>query len=166
MAKITVGSGIINYIDDLTKLSEATDEMIGRTIYVGAQVVTDKIRSALEAVPIESSKKAAAAGQMISGLSAVQKGGLLDGLGISHMQVQGGEHNVKVGFDGYNKTRTSRWPKGQPNAMIARAMESGTSFRAKNPVISKATRASKDEAERAMADAFDKELEARASSLI
>ena len=161
MAKLIVGAGIGNYIDSLEKLADASDDMIGKAIFAGANVVTNKIRSAVSALPVESSKAVAAAGGKMTGVSSTQKAGLLSGLGISHMQLHDGNHDVKVGFDGYNRTKTERWPNGQPNAMIARSLESGTSFRVKNPIISKATRASKDEAEQAMAKAFDDELEAR-----
>lgn len=161
MAKFKVGTGIEQYVKSLETLEKATTDMIGKAIYNGADIVADAVRSAIQAVPIESSKAAAAAGTMVSGLSAAQKGGLLSGLGVSHMQSDGGLYNVKVGFDGYNTIKTKRWPNGQPNSMIARSMESGTSFRAKNPVISKATRAVKEKAERVMAETLDREIEAR-----
>lgn len=161
MAKFKVGTGIDQYVKSLETLEKATQDMIGKAIYNGADVVADAVRSAIQAVPIESSKAAAAAGIMVSGLSAAQKGGLLKGLGVSRMQSDGGLYNVKVGFDGYNTVKNKNWPQGQPNSMIARSMESGTSFRAKNPVISKATRAVKDKAERIMAETLDREIEAR-----
>ena len=155
MAKFRVGSDIGEYIDNLEKLSKASEKTIGAAIYAGAKIVTDKIRSELEKIPVESSTEAAKAGRMMTGLTSAQKGGLLKGLGITKMQLRDGTYDVKVGFDGYNTTYTKRWPKGQPNAMIARSLEAGTSFRVKNPVISKATRAVKTEAEMAMARAFD-----------
>lgn len=40
-------------------------------------------------------------------------------------------YNVKIGFDGYNNIRSKRWPQGQPNQMVARAIESGTSWMSK-----------------------------------
>lgn len=158
MARLRVGSGIGHYIDNLDKLATASKDMIGHAIYEGAKIVTDEIRSELAKVPVENSTAVAKAGGMMTGLTASQKGGLLKGLGISYMQERDGAYDVKVGFDGYNTTYTKQWPKGQPNAMIARSMETGTSFRAKNPVISNATRAVKSKAERAMAQAFDDEV--------
>lgn len=155
MAKFRVGSDIGEYIDNLEKLSTASKDMIGEAIYAGAKIVTDRIRADLGKVPVENSTEVAKAGRMMVGLTAAQKGGLLKGLGISKMQLRDGTYDVKVGFDGYNTTYTKQWPKGQPNAMIARSMEVGTSFREKNPVISKATRAVKTSAELAMAQAFD-----------
>mgnify|MGYP006988834513 CR=1 FL=1 len=161
MAKFKVGDGIAKYIDSLEALSEATTDTIGEAIFAGAAIVTDRIRSELESVPIESRRIKAGSGDMLTGLSKSQKEGLLSSLGIAHMTVSDGVYNVKVGVDGYNSTRTKTWPNGQPNALIARSMESGTSFRAKNPVFSRATRAARDEAEKAMAEAFDEAIEKR-----
>jgi len=155
VATFRVGDGISKYIDNLERLSRASKETIGRAIYAGADIVTDKIREELEKIPVESSSAAAAAGRLMNGLTPSQKGGLLKGLGISKMQERDGYYDVKVGFDGYNTTYTKLWPHGQPNAMIARSLEAGTSFRTRNPVISKATRSVKDKAEREMAKAFD-----------
>lgn len=157
MAKFKIGDGIDNYIDNIENLMNATDEMIGRSIYQGAKIVTDRIRTAIENVPIDN-RIVKEGDTPLKGLATLQKKGLLDGLGISRKQTEGDYVNVKVGFDGYNGIITKRWTQGQPNSMVARSMESGTSFRAKNPVISKATRASKAEAEKAMADEFDRIL--------
>ena len=49
-----------------------------------------------------------------------------------------GMYNVKIGFDGYNNIRSKRWPQGQPNQMVARAIESGTSWMSKNRFVGKA----------------------------
>ena len=159
MAKFKVGDGIEKYIQSLETISNASDGMIGKAIYEGAKVVTDEIRAGLEGVPVDN--RFAKPGELITGLSQAQKNGLLDSLGITSMRRESGVYDVKVGFDGYNSIKTKTWPQGQPNTMIARSLESGTSFRAKNPVISKATRAAKDKAEEAMAKAFDDELEQR-----
>ena len=157
MAKFKVGDGIEKYISSLSTITNATEEMIGKAIFEGAKVVTDEIRGAIEGLPIDN--RYAKEGETLTGISSAQKAGLLDGLGITTMKKDDGAYNVKVGFDGYNIIKTKRWPQGQPNSMIARSLESGTSFRAKNPVISKATRAAKAQAEEAMAKAFDEELE-------
>lgn len=156
VAKWKVGEGIEKYISSLETISNATEELIGSSIFEGAKVVTDSIRSALEGLPVDDHH-----GATVTGVSTAQKAGLLNGLGITTMRRDDGTYNVKVGFDGYNVVKTKRWPQGQPNSMIARSLESGTSFRAKNPVISKATRSAKAQAEQAMAKAFDDALQTK-----
>lgn len=151
MAKFMVGSGIDNYIDFLDNISNPVPG-IKYAVHKGAKIVTDEVRAEIEALPTYGRNGFDPEGRRIS---SVQKAGLLDGLGISKFQNDDGVVNVKVGFDGYNRTRTEKYPNGQPNAMIARSIVSGTSFRAKNDFIGRAVRKTKASAEKAMADALN-----------
>lgn len=145
MAKFQVGSGMDKYIEQLTNLEFTAHDTVGRAIYKGADIVADAIRANIEALPK-------------SVCSDVQRKGLLDSLGIAKMREDDGTYNVKIGFDGYNSHVTKKYPKGHANSMIARAIESGTSFSAKHPFVAPAIRATKDAAEKAMADEINKEL--------
>lgn len=145
---------IDEYIYKLDQMHANTEEMIGRSIFPGAAIVTDAIRAGIEGIPEAPSHYAK--GQK-TGLTRAQKQGLLDGLGIAVMRNDGGFLNVKVGMDGYNSTVTKRWPKGQPNALIIRALESGTSFQARQPVIAPAIRSSRNAAIQKMKEQFDEE---------
>ena len=76
---------------------------------------------------------------------------LLGTLGITSMDKDAeGMYNVKIGFDGYNGIKTKRWPNGQPNQMVARAIESGTTWMRKNRFVSKAVSKTKKQALAAM----------------
>ena len=66
--------------------------------------------------------------------------------------------HVKLGFDGYNKQRTKKYPKGQPNSVIARSINSGSTWRKKNPFIDRATRSSKAACEDKMAQIIESEI--------
>ena len=55
--------------------------------------------------------------------------------------------------------KTKKYPNGQPNALIARAVNSGTSFRKKTRFLDKAVNASKKAAEAAMDAACSREIE-------
>ena len=145
---------IDEYIYKLDQMGSNVEEMIGRSIFPGAAIVTDAIRAGIEGIPEAPSHYARG---MKTGLTAAQKQGLLDGLGIAVMRNDGGFFNVKVGMDGYNSTVTKRWPKGQPNALIIRALESGTSFQARQPVIAPAIRSSRNAAIQKMKEQFDEE---------
>ena len=151
---IKPSSEIDEYIYKLDQMHANTEEMIGRSIFPGAAIVTDVIRAGIEGIPEAPSHYARG---MKTGLTASQKAGLLDGLGIAVMRNDGGFLNVKVGMDGYNSTVTKRWPKGQPNALIIRALESGTSFQARQPVIAPAIRSSRNAAIQKMKEQFDEE---------
>lgn len=158
MAKLTLNPNIDVYIADLTKLFNDSEEICKRAAYEGARIVADKCRSGIEGIPIRNFDKESG---MVNGVTASQKAGLLAGLGIAHFQNDGGFINVKIGMDGYNSTKTKQFPNGQPNALIIRALESGTSFRARNPVITRATNAARGAAEAAIKKQMDEEIKKR-----
>lgn len=147
--------GIDAYIKQLNKLQVATkDDVIGKTVYAGAAVVANSVRSAIQSLP-EGKEGDAGLGTV----TPAQKRGLLEGFGISRMRDDDGFVNVKLGFAGYNATRTDKYPQGQPNTLIARAVNSGNSFRKKTKFVDKAVRASKKDAEAAMDAACSREIE-------
>lgn len=80
-------------------------------------------------------------------------------MGIARIRENSTGWNVKVGFDGYNKIVTKRWPKGQPNAMIARSINSGTSFMIKYPFMDQTVRANEARVVDRIEEEFSKELE-------
>lgn len=150
--------GIDNYIKQLNKLQQSTkDDVIGKTVYAGAAVVADAVKDAIRALPVGSGH--AAQGELVDTVTLPQKEGLLDGFGISRMKDDDGFVNVKLGFAGYNATRTDKYPQGQPNALIARAVNSGTTFRKKTRFVDKAVNSAKKAAEAAMDAACNREIE-------
>lgn len=149
--------GIDNYIKRLNKLQQSTkDGVVGKTVYAGAAVVADAVRRAIQALPVGDGR---ARDGLISTVTLPQKAGLLDGFGISPMDDEDGFMNVKLGFDGYNTTRTKKYPRGQPNVLIARSVNSGTTFRKKTKFVDKAVNSSKRAAETAMDAACSREIE-------
>lgn len=151
-------SGIDNYISQLNKLQQSTkDGVVGKTVYAGAEVVADSVRRAIQALPVGDGR--ARDGGLIDTVTLPQKAGLLDGFGISRMKDDDGFVNVKLGFAGYNATRTRRYPRGQPNALIARSVNSGTTFRKKTKFVDKAVNSARKAAEAAMDAACSREIE-------
>lgn len=163
MAKWIVGNGLNSYIEYLQKINAVTDEAIGEAVYEMAKVVADKVRAniqALDAAPKGKTTYYVTETMIKSQLSEEQKKGLLDGFGVSPMQDDNGYFNVKLGFDGYNSVKTKKYPKGQPNALIARVTESGSSYREKTPFIRPAVNASKKQAEQAGRMKIDEKIAA------
>lgn len=149
--------GIDEYIAELQKLEKETSSAIGKAIYNGAGLVADEVRGAILQLP-EDSRWFVKDG-MRKGLHPKQKEGLMNGLGIAKMENKNGFVNVKIGFNGYNDIVSYRWPQGQPNVLIARATESGTSFLPKYGFISKAIRNSKKQCEKIMQLTIDEEIQ-------
>ena len=161
MAKWIVGNGLNSYIEYLQKINAVTDEAIGEAVYEMAKVVADKVRSSIQALPTVSNEANIATYKKgYSRLSDKEKQGLLDGFGISPLQEDSGFVNVKLGFDGYNSVKTKKYPQGQPNALIARVTESGSSYREKTPFMRPAVNASKKPAEAAGRAKFDERIAA------
>ena len=159
MAKWIVGKGLSNYIAYLQSIEAVTDEMIGEAVYDMAKVVADKVRANIEALPAVSNEaNIATYREGYSRLSEPEKQGLMDGFGVSPLQDDSGYRNVKLDFDGYNSVKTKKYPQGQPNALIARVTESGSSYREKTPFIRPAVNAARKPAEKAGQAKIDEKI--------
>lgn len=136
MAKMKI-DGLGDYIAQLKRTGAKMDDVCSAGVYAMAEVAADAIRAninALDAVPDSDNLKAYKEGTK-EHLSITQKTGLKEGFGISPIENVDGEWNAHLGFDGYNDVRTKRYPKGQPNVLIARVVESGSGYMDKSPFV-------------------------------
>ena len=144
--------GMDAWIDNIYKLAVHYEDIASEIIYDGAGVVADAIRSEINGLPIN---KRGEFHKEMKGITSSQKQGLQMGLGIASMNRKGGNYNRIIGFAGYNRTRTDKFPHGQPNAMIARSVNNGTYFRTATHFVDRAVRRSKAQAEQAMSKQAD-----------
>lgn len=149
MAKWKV-EGMEEYIRQLEALGQNTDESIKRAVYVGAGIVADSAKAALNGI-ITDDDAHKKDGEIRRGPTSEEKASLISGFGLSKMRNDNGYINTKLGFHGKNVN-------GLNNSGVARQIESGTSWMAKQPVISRAINSSRARCEQAMADAFDNEI--------
>lgn len=158
MATIQVKDGD-DFTMRLSRLSlRVKEDVIGAALYAGGNVAANLVRQELESVPTDEGWGTTE--KPIKGPKAVQKTALLQSLGIASMREDGsGFYDIKIGFDGYNSTKTKRWPRGQPNQMIARSVESGTTFMTKNPFLKRAAAKARKQAVAAMKEAGEKAME-------
>lgn len=153
MATISFKGGD-EYLLKISQLEAALkDEICGTAIYGAAGIVADEIRSQLETVPTDESYGTAS--EPTRGPKTAQKEALLDALGISSMEEKDGYFDVKIGFDGYNGITTKRWPHGQPNQMVARSIERGTSWMKANAFVKRAAAATRKRALEFMKNSVD-----------
>lgn len=157
MANFTA-KGLDEYINSLKAL-EDVEPVINRAVFGGAKIVADEITAEIREIPVVKDNLFGSKDHPLNGITEDQKNGLLNGFGISHIQNDDGRTFVKIGFAGYNDTKTVKYPSGQPNAMIARSVVSGTSFRKKNNFIQKALSKAKDQAQAEIEQTFQNELE-------
>ena len=148
--------GLREYENKLLKLENLTREILGEAIYEGAGLVADAVKSSIESIPID--ERYVTGGATLYGITPEQKAGLRDGFGIARMRDDNGFLNVKLGFDGYNSQVTTKYPGGQPNSLIARSVNAGTSFRQRIPFIDNAVNQTKGAAEQKMTETAEKAI--------
>lgn len=158
MAKITFKKGD-EYLFKLSKLeNETIKEVCGPAIYDAAGLVADNIILAFLQVPTD--ERYGTPGTPAVGPKKIQKKALYECYGITEMQEDGtGFLNVKIGFDGYSGIKTKKWPNGQPNQLIARSIESGTSYMVKHPFVKEGVANSRKKALEIMKKKVDEGVE-------
>lgn len=129
----------------------------GKVLYAGAGVLADAVRSNIKKIPIFEGH--GSPDFKMDGITRSQKAGLLSGFGIAALKKRGDTYDVHIGFDGYNSYQTRRYPNGQPNILIARSVEGGTSFRNPRPFFMPAIRTALGEAENNMTKVFNETIE-------
>ena len=136
MAKIEM-QGMEAWLSELRKAGEATAPVCEAAVYAGAKVVADAIKQATMNLDRVTDAEALAnyKARTPGKISVSQKIGLVKSMGITPIKDKFGAFSAKVGFDGYNDVKTERWPQGQPNQLIARSCESGSSAMKKQPFV-------------------------------
>ena len=127
----------------LHELRQATDHSTGickMAVWEGGKVVGDAIKAALDDIPVED--HFVNKDKMRKGIREEEKAAIKAAFGLSKMRT-GASITTKAGFN--------------PGTKIA-AVESGTSFQQKHPVVRKAANRARGEAEAAMAAKFNEEI--------
>ena len=148
----------------LSSMKKDMPDIAGKAIYAGAKIISDEVKKNLNALNVTTDELAMAAyrKQEPTHLNERAKKGLIESFGTTKMeQDSGGLFNVKIGFDGYNDVKTKKYPKGQPNQLIARSVESGSTSTIKQPFMRKAVNATRKKAEDKMAEIIDEEIKKR-----
>ena len=152
MAKITV-RGLEEYANRLGALWKDSEKIMKEAVYAGASEVADSIKSGLRSIP--TSNERGTPDHPVEGVTNRQKADLIDAFGLAPIEDRDGYIQTKAGFDGYGRTPSKKYPKGLPNALLMRSVESGTSFRKKTPVIRKAVNKSRKRSVQAMGVVLD-----------
>lgn len=160
MAKATL-DGFDEFFAAIEKIEGNTEKIAKSALYEGAKVMADALKSEISALPAVDERYNIFAIKLgkKSKLSEKQKKGLLESMGVAPFEIASqGSIQTKIGFDGYNDVKTKKYPKGQPNPMIARIVESGSSYMDKTPFIRRTINKTKKQAEEAMKGAVEKRL--------
>lgn len=158
MAKMTFKAGD-EYALKLSRLAMGSEAIAKKALYAGAEIVADEIKKNLKKLPTEKFKRLKK-GEAFSGLSELQKGDLETSFGVTPIKKsKDGYYNVKVGFDGYGSAPTGKYPKGVPNQLLARSVESGSSVRKRIPFVRPAVNATRKRVQEEMSRVVDDEIE-------
>ena len=159
MASIEM-KGLESYMSRLESLNKNITGTLKRGVYDAADVVADAVRASISALPSAADIEGlvAYAKKRPAVLTQSQKSGLLSGLYLAKMRTAGGRVDTKLTFTGYNSTKTKSYPQGQPNAMIAAAVESGSSARRKQPFMRPTANRVKGQAVEAMRQTIDADI--------
>ncbi len=152
MARMVI-KGLDEYALKLSKLGAASDKIAKKVVMAGASPVADEIRKNLIANlrDPEYAGKGSPEG-FGRAKQTISTGDLIESFGIAPPAVdKNGNTNTKIGFSGYDR-------KGVPNALKARAMESGTSKLKKRPFVRPAVIKTKKKAIEAMGDELDNQI--------
>ena len=154
-------SKLRDYEIKLGQLGDASRDICGKAIHEGAKIIADEVKNNLNSLNVATDVLAMLKAKKGEPTYITQraKEGLIKSFGVTPMsQDKDGIYNVKLGFDGYNDVKTKRWPKGQPNQLIARACESGSSAMIKQPFFREAVQKTKKKAESRMAEVLDEKI--------
>lgn len=153
MARFKISPKLAEYDKKIYELGAQAQTYIEDAVKKGANPVADAIRAGINALPVDD-RYYVKPGELRTGIRTIQKIGLQESFGIAPVRNDKGFINVKVGFDGYNQL-ASRYYNGQPNTMIARSVERGTSFMVAHPFIENAVKSSRKQAEDIMRQEID-----------
>lgn len=154
MGNLTV-KGLDSFVDFTNEIASQTDAIIKASMYEGVKILADEAKKAVEGLRTESG------GQTPRYITKIQKDGLKEGLGVARFRKEDGKWTTVIGFNGYNRLRTRKYPNGQPNQLVARSVESGTSYQKKEPFMRKAYNNARAKAIAAVQAQAIKEIERR-----
>lgn len=158
MAEITGTETVREYLNLLRGALEKRKQLFTRSIKPGADIVADYCKGKLLDLKTDDTffKFSQQYNHPRRGPTKRQKAGLVESMGLAPIQKKPDGWDVKLGFDGYNDIVSERWPKGQPNAMIARSVNKGTSFMVAQPFMDKTVSVTTAKANKAIEEEFIK----------
>ena len=154
MARMTFKAGE-DYALKLSAIGAKSEEIATKAIEAGAGVVATEIRKNLTANLNDPQSASEHGSAIFKNPYNKTSGSLLEALGITKVdRDKDGILQAKIGFGDPNYD-----PKGVPNVLKARVMESGSSTIRKRPFVRPAVNATKKAAVDAMQKVIDEEIE-------
>nr|DAJ90235.1 MAG TPA: hypothetical protein [Bacteriophage sp.] len=141
--------GLEIFVTTLQRMGKESEQIVDKALDAGAAIVANAVRSEINLLPV--GKEYGTSKRIRKTVFKEEKESLSKSLGITKPKKFGNERNVKIGFGGYNE-------KGKANILIARSINSGTSFSKKFRFFDKAVQKSKKLAVEKMENIFEEEI--------
>lgn len=186
MAKLEM-TGLNEFMVYLSRLQDRriTEQICESVLNAGAEVMLDAVRERLDAIPkigkaeeteitkkiYKIKRKSPASGSITprpgirTGITEEERENLSSSLGKSPMREKDSVYDVKIGFAGYGKRKTKKYPSGVPNQLLARAINSGTSFRFKTNFLTYAQNDARRDVLQKMQEELEKQIQQRMSEI-
>lgn len=132
--------GLDQWVYELQNATDHTTGICKMAVWEGGKVIGDTIRSALDDIPVED--EYVNKDKVRKGIRAEEKAAIKAAFGLSKMRVDG-SISTKAGFN--------------PGTKIS-AVENGTSYMQKHPVVRQAANRARGRAENAIAAKFGEEI--------
>lgn len=147
-------TGIDEFAKMLGKLGNEVESIAAQSLYEGAGIMANALKSAIASIPTENWHRVEPGVNPLRSATPAEKRQIQEAVGIAKFDKNGSEVNTAIGItgSGYMKRKTKKYKKGVPIAMVARSINSGSSYRAKYPFVRMARAAAKGPAEAAMVD--------------
>ena len=155
MAKVQV-FGMEVFLANMQKMSEEARNINKGALGEGAKVAAEKLRDALEMLPIRSDKATGDAhNHKLYGVTEAEYAQILNNFGIARFQDSGGAWNTSIGFTGYVHTPSAKFNDHVPTGLLVQAVEYGTEFRKPVHLLNKSVRAAESDIQAAMQKYID-----------
>ncbi len=154
MAMTMQVEGLAEVSKMLNRMGEKAQAAASLGLYEGAGVVADEMNRAAESIQTSKFHYAVFPPAIQRDPTPEEKAAVLSaGAGIARFRKNGSEVNTSVGYS--NAGYATLNGKQVPIALIANAINSGTSFMRKQPFIRRAANAVKERASRAIAEKIE-----------
>ena len=109
----------------------STEGIVKASLYEGASIMADELRRETKRLkqnepgkPREENAK-----KIYCSVTDLEKNELLASLGIMKFSYADGGHRTLIGFAGYGRRKTKKYPRGLPNPLLARSVSKPSSMR-------------------------------------
>lgn len=154
MAKL-VSVGFDDLIKEFNVIADHSGDIAAKMLYTGSGEMADSIKNSIEGLKTEEQRK-----HVTSAVTPDEQDALAKGLSIKKFNRDKSRDYIQtsISFKGYTDKKTKAYPTGIPVILLARSIQSGTSFRKPNRYFTNTVNRNKKKVEETMKNVAESEL--------